>query len=147
MCFAYGLIKEAIAEVNSVAASVVAVPLVAHFQIQVIALPLKVSARLGVALSHGGDRHKAVTVINASCHLCILPFKYNWLCSVFSRACNRLTVKLSYIKALRLATVLYDGSRLQGAASGLVVGEIDRGVKFFDGVNSFHFPRSAGLSL
>ena len=48
---------------------------------------------------------------------------------------------------LRLATVLYDSGRLQGAASGLVVGEIDRGVKLFDGVNSFHFPRRAGLSF
>ena len=105
MCFAYGLIKEAIAEVNSVAASVVAVPLVAHFQIQVITLSLKVSARLGVALSHGGDGHKTVAVINAGCHWYILPFKYNWLCSVFSRACNRLADKLSYIRALRLATV------------------------------------------
>ena len=70
-----------------------------------------------------------------------------WLCSVFLRACNRLADKLSYIKALRLATVLNDGSRLQGAASGLVVGEIDRGVKFFDGVDPLHFPRSAGLSI
>ena len=74
MCFAYGLIKEAIAEVNSVAASVVAVPLVAHFHLQVITLPLQVSARLSVAFPHGGDGHKAVAVINACCHWCILPF-------------------------------------------------------------------------
>ena len=147
MCLTCRLIKEAVAEINSVAASVVAVPLVAHFQIQVITLSLKVSARLGVALPHGGDRHKAVAVINACRHLNILPFKYNWLCSVFSRACNRLADKLSYIKALRLATVLYDSGRLQGAASGLVVGEIDRGFKLFDGVHPLHFPRHAGLSL
>ena len=74
MCLICRLIKEAVAEINSIAASVIAVPLVAHFQIQVIALSLKVSARLSVTLSHGGDGHKTVTVINACCHWCILPF-------------------------------------------------------------------------
>ena len=73
-CLTCRLIKKAVAEINSVATSVVAVPLVAHFQIQVITLSLKVSARLSVTLSHGGDRHKTVAVINACCHWCILPF-------------------------------------------------------------------------
>lgn len=89
----------------------------------------------------------SLQVVNAFFHWCILPFKYNWLCSVFSRACNRLADKLSYIRALRLATVLYDSGRLQSAASGLVVGKIDRGFKFFNGVDPLHFPRRAGLSL